>query len=440
MSDTTTFRWSATVARLSLAAACLGFLATSACTRPTVGFCNASIECNEGSFCALPDHECQQALFIRGEFTGGQVVPPTASIAVGSIIMKVSNDRSSIDYEITSSGPGMPSLPPVINSVELRQGRYGMSGSLLRSLGTEPKGSMPLDPDTLRAFKAGEIFAQIATPDFPNGELRAQLFSTDPADLSAGPTVALSGALSGLVASPADNSPATGIVSMQYSEAAGTITYSFQYAGITTPITGLHIHRGGFNINGPHLADLPLDMNTTVRGTVDKSAIINVYPEQKHIYSVLLKSGVTYLNIHTTQFSKGEIRGQLLPSEAVPFNVQLKQPGIQDSQGDGQFYLSADRRKLSFRLSHAVQAPTGAHLIRGMPPTMGALVPLTCPELSNKSRGLDKAMGYCDVVPPGGAASDISTDDLRNKNVYIVITTADAPNGKVVGQLVVPGL
>jgi hypothetical protein len=156
---------------------------------------------------------------------------------------------------------------------------------------------------------------------------------------------------------------------------------------------------------------------------------------------VLLKSGVTYLNVHTTQFSKGEIRGQLLPNEALPFNVPLKQPGIQDSQGDGQFYLSADRTKLSFRLSHVVQSPTGAHIIKGMPPTMGALVPLTCPDLSNKSRGLDRAMGYCDVVGAvGQSPTSINLDDLRAKNLYVVITTADAPNGKVVGQLIAPNL
>ena len=413
-------------ALLSLWAANLG------CTRVTPGFCNLDEECQLGQFCSLPARECTAGTVIRGEFAGGQMVPPTASPADGTFSLLVGESGGPSTYSFKHS-------LPAATKMELFLGRIATNGTRIRELPLDASGSLMLDPDTVRAMKVGDYYLQISSPVFPNGEIRAQLFSLNPDD--GRDVVMLSAPLSGRVSSPGNDSPAKGRVQITLDEPNGTLAYSLQHSGLQGVVSGLHLHRGGFNINGPHVLDLPASTVTPLTGILSQTDVTTqledpmLYRSQKHLWRMLIKSGLTYLNVHSDKFVKGEIRGQLVPSLAVPFNVPLRPPmgSASQAQGEGQFFLSADGATLAFRLTHTVASPTSATLVKG---PMGMRQNLACTDLT-ASKGADKAQGYCQVAP-AAAANVLDINSLRQGNVSLIINSTTAPMGEVEGQLVVP--
>lgn len=402
------------------------------CTRVTPGFCNLDEECQLGLFCALPAHECTTGTIIRGEFSGGQLVPPTASPAEGSFSMLVNESGGASAYTFKHNLPNATKL-------ELFLGRVGKNGTRIRELSVEGAGALMLDPDTVRAMKVGDYYLQLSSSAFPNGEIRAQLFSLSPDD--GRDVVMLSAPLGGRVSSPGNDSPAKGSVQITLDEPNGTLAYSLQHSGLQGTVTGLHLHRGGFNINGPHILDLPASTMTPLTGILSANEVTAqledpmLYRAQKHLWRMLIKSGLTYLNVHSDKFVKGELRGQLVPSLAVPFNVPLRPPmgSSSQAQGEGQFYLSDDGATLAFRLTHTVTAATSAALVKG--PT-GSRMTLACTALT-MSGGTDKAQGYCQVAA-AAANGVLDINSLRQGNVSLVINSSAAPNGEIEGQLLVP--
>ncbi|MBL9007758.1 MAG: CHRD domain-containing protein [Myxococcales bacterium] len=402
------------------------------CTRVTPGFCNLDEECQFGQFCALPAHECTSGMLIRGEFSGGQMLPPTASPSEGSFALLVSENGGPSTYTFKHNVPNPTKL-------ELFLGRVGKNGTRIRELPLDGTGSLMLDPDTVRAMKVGDYYLQLSSNAFTNGELRAQLFSLNPED--GRDVVMLSAPLSGRVSSPGNDSPARGRVQITLDEQAGTVAYSLQHSGLQGMVTGLHLHRGGFNINGPHVLDLPASPVTPLSGVLGANDVLaqlqdpTLYRSQKHLWRMLIKSGLTYLNVHSDKFVKGELRGQLVPSLAVPFNVPLRPPmgSASQAQGEGQFYLSEDGATLAFRLSHSVTNVTSASLVKG---PVGARMKLDCSALT-MSAGADKAQGYCQVAAAAmNNVLDISS--LRQGSIWLLIHSSTAPMGEIEGQLVVP--
>lgn len=418
----------------SLGGAALLSLANVGCTRVTSGFCSVDEECKLGQYCALPASECTTGTIIRGEFSGGQLVPPTASPAEGSFALLVNDAGGPSSYTFKHT---------VANATkaELFLGRIGKIGTRIRDIPLDPSGSLMLDPDTVRAMKVGDYYLQISSNAFPNGEARAQLFSLSPDD--GREVVMLRAPLSGRESSPGNNSPAKGSVQITLDEANGTLAYNLQHSGLQGTVTGLHLHRGGFNINGPHVLDLPASAMSPFMGILTADVVTQqledpmLYRPQKHLWRMLIKSGLTYLNVHSDAFVKGELRGQLLPSLAVPFNVPLRPAGsvTSQAQGEGQFFLSDDGAMLAFRLTHTVSGATGAVLVKGSGASRQVLA---CAALT-MSAGADKAQGYCQVAA-AAANNVLDINSLRQGNVSLAINSASFPMGEVEGTLIVPAL
>ncbi len=82
-------------------------------------------------------------------------------------------------------------------------------------------------------------------------------------------------------------------------------------------VTGFHIHRGAFGVNGPVIVDfstgplVPAGTGFTFNAVGVSLNAANMQDE------AALLSGLTYLNIHTAAFPAGIIRGQLFPNGNV---------------------------------------------------------------------------------------------------------------------------
>lgn len=109
--------------------------------------------------------------------------------------------------------------------------------------------------------------------------------------------------LSGAQEVPPNGSPATGSATITIDDVLNTLTYNITFSGLLGAETGAHIHGfapAGVNAGAIH----PLPAGSPKIGVwnyaqADEADII---------------AGLTYINIHSTLYAGGEIRGQILPS------------------------------------------------------------------------------------------------------------------------------
>jgi len=113
-------------------------------------------------------------------------------------------------------------------------------------------------------------------------------------------------ALSGQEEVPPNPSTAMGNLTGTYNSATNVLDFNLIFNGLSGTTTIAHFHHAGPGMNGPaqiQLLGFPLGVNS---GNYADAYILT--PEQE---SQLL-SGLWYINIHTTEYPGGEIRGQLI--------------------------------------------------------------------------------------------------------------------------------
>lgn len=164
-------------------------------------------------------------------------------------------------------------------------------------------------------------------------------------------------ALSGPAEDPSNASPATGRTTVLIDEAANMMTVQATFSGLLGPTTASHIHcctlepftaRAGVATALPSFPAFPIGVTEgTHRETFDLSnaATYNAtfiagnggtVESARLAFLAGLASGRSYLNIHTTEFPGGEIRG---------FLTEVPEPGSLALFGLGALGLATLRRR-----------------------------------------------------------------------------------------------
>jgi len=106
---------------------------------------------------------------------------------------------------------------------------------------------------------------------------------------------------------PPTTSDALGVAFLTFDEATKMLCYSISFTTLTSAEAAAHVH--GPATPGQSAAVLfPL---TPVPGNPKNGC---VGPLTSGALKKELKKGLMYLNVHTTQFPNGEIRGQIIPT------------------------------------------------------------------------------------------------------------------------------
>jgi hypothetical protein len=174
--------------------------------------------------------------------------------------------------------------------------------------------------------------------------------------------VTYSATLSGTVESPSNASPGTGTALVTIDEAAHTLFVQATFSGLLGPTTASHIHvingPGDANVSDsvgpvatttPTFPGFPLGVTAgsysqlfdTTLGSTFNPAFVTAAGSLNLAEAALfdgIEAGRAYLNIHTTLFGGGEIRGFLQAVVAVP------EPGILPLVALGLLGIAAVRR------------------------------------------------------------------------------------------------
>jgi hypothetical protein len=167
--------------------------------------------------------------------------------------------------------------------------------------------------------------------------LSALVFQTSPPAFATPITFVAN--LSGANEIPANNSPGTGFASVVLDPTAETIQVNVTFAGLTTPDAAAHIHcclpspfalvNVGVATTVPAFPGFPLgvtsgDYHSAVLSLLDpgtynttpNTGFLAMFGGDVTLAAAALVAGIenseTYLNIHTTAFPGGEIRGFLV--------------------------------------------------------------------------------------------------------------------------------
>lgn len=157
-------------------------------------------------------------------------------------------------------------------------------------------------------------------------------------------TLVMRASLSGFNENPPKATMGSGALKAKAS--GGVITYTLTYSGLTTPATMAHFHFGQNTVNGgifiwlcgnpagsPNPAPAPVPPGTpacpvgntshpqSVSGHVTAADIQAVPGQNVNAGDMatalkIIEAGDAYVNVHTTKFPAGEIRGQVSPGES----------------------------------------------------------------------------------------------------------------------------
>jgi hypothetical protein len=229
--------------------------------------------------------------------TGAAEIPPvnTPATGFGTLALDENNRLTyQIPYGELLANPTSANIHGPANSTQIAgflvpnlQGASGRSGELA--------GSVTISSGTRSFILGGRSFINILTSGQSGGEIRGQIAR-----------MYYQATLTGAAEVPAVSTPGTG--SATFILLGNQISWTVSYQNLSTAATQAHIHGpASTTTNAPPIVTLSGVSGTS--GTITGSARLSA-PQLG-----ALVDGMTYVNIHTTANSGGEIRGQIT---AVP--------------------------------------------------------------------------------------------------------------------------
>ena len=166
----------------------------------------------------------------------------------------------------------------------------------------------------------------------PNGNLFVVSNSNSAVyEISGKPPALYVANLTGAQETPATNSPGVGTATLLLNPDEASARVSLNFSGLTSVQTDAHIHgAGAAGVIAPILFPLP-------NGNISDFLISLTPTDVSH-----LKNGLLYINVHTTNFPNGEIRGQF-GSASSSSSVQFSAANYRVSEAGGRATVTVTR-------------------------------------------------------------------------------------------------
>ena len=229
--------------------------------------------------------------FANIQVNSNQEVPTNTSSATGTSNIIYEKNSNLLTYTINYSGV-MPT------AMHFHKGAVGVSGAVEIEVkapySSGMTGILKLTDAQETDLLVGLWYLNIHSATFAGGEIRGQVVAEDIMVIS-------NVALNSRQEVPQNASTATGAFNGLFDKKSKKITYSLAVTGFTPTV--LHLHTGEVGASGPVAVDLAAAGGTT--------NALNATQEAD------LLAGKLYVNIHSTAFPAGEIRGQIATQNQV---------------------------------------------------------------------------------------------------------------------------
>lgn len=253
----------------------------------------------------LVDPKFSADFLVTARLNGAQEVPAVSTNAVGVATITMNADMTQATINATVS-----SLSSAFAGAHIHMGASGANGPVMVDLTNSYRfgritQTFAVDATLRTAILSGNTYLNVHTATNLGGEIRGQLAVEAP--------LSFVGVLSGLNQVPAVAVNATGLVSAHYTSNTQILEINAQWTGLSSPITGAHLHVGAAGSNGPVVQDLITEVvGNTIRTKVAVTS-----------YGADLLNGNIYLNVHTGNNPDGEIRVNLTPNAGLVFDTWL---------------------------------------------------------------------------------------------------------------------
>jgi Cu/Zn superoxide dismutase len=253
------------------------------------------------------------------DLDGAQEVPPNASAGRGFGVFTANTNSNKLKYYISYSGLGSAETAAHIHGV----GGYGVAAGVKVGLpaGAIKTGVWEYPEADEPALLSGLMYVNIHSVGFPAGEIRGQMINhVVPMD--------------GTKEVPPVPSAASGVGLISLDTATNELGFDIRRTAVTTAETAAHIH--GFAPEGVAAGVLfglpagPRKLGTWAYAAAQEAGIL---------------ADMTYINIHSSMWPGGEIRGQIKPPTAVLCPVDFNGDGKIDQSDLGELLAKYGKTK-----------------------------------------------------------------------------------------------
>ena len=241
--------------------------------------------------------------------TGDQEVPARATPGFGNATVTFDATRQNITVTISVANLGSP-----INNFHIHEAPIGTSGPVVVDLiglgGTFSNGfltgTFPINASVAQRMlqNPGNFYVNVHTVQFPGGAVRGNL-----AYVSGGPITYTAELRPTNEVPPAASSNAYGAAFVTFDPINATLAWEVNTSGIANP-TLSHIHRGGVGVNGPVIINFATSAAQIPNGRTSGTQSIASLSQTDQTNLANSSSGF-YVNVHSSAFPGGEVRGQL---------------------------------------------------------------------------------------------------------------------------------
>ena len=242
---------------------------------------------------------------LSATLTGAAEIPgPGDPDGSGTVTLKVRPDRNEVCFDIHVSGITLPAA-----AAHIHQAPVGVAGGIVVTLGTpdaagNATGCVSASHDLLKTIKQNPsaYYVNVHTTDLPSGALRGQLVRSSGQGQARGTfQTTLKGKAE--VPGPGD-ADGSGSARITLDRTLNQVCFTIHVSRLTLPALAAHIHQGATGVAGPIVLTLaPPDATGTSSGcAVATPDLVN---------AILTNPSGYYVNVHTTDFPNGALRGQL---------------------------------------------------------------------------------------------------------------------------------
>ncbi|MCB0664853.1 MAG: CHRD domain-containing protein [Saprospiraceae bacterium] len=374
---------------------------------------------------AFPDGEIRSQVVLEKDLsfvnwiTGDQEMPAVSTQATGLVSANLTQVLNLLEVNAF-----FKDLSSHVIGAHLHSGLVGSNGDVVADLTTMVDGNVISGSVDATSFLSdlmdGNIYLNIHTENNPDGEIRAQL------NMWSGITA--DGWLAGEQSVPAISTAGLGLMAVNLDPSRQNMTVWAVTDDLSDQLMAAHLHLGSQGMNGGVWIDLTPGISD------DNINLIQADFDPANIIDFL--SGNVYLNLHTSNYPDGEIRGQVYPliRDSYNYSICSEQETIDVINADsatGGGIASLDRKGSNLHLMAVASGLSGD---------------ITGVHLHNAPAGEDGPviLGLTDLVTSGGVFLYYTEDEfdmnigsvVRSRNAYINFHTADNPDGEIRGQIV----